>query len=119
MILVFVAPLIAAWRIIAIMSVLLRYFTSSYGCVSLFISDMEQCSRGFLFYISSPRSGICRGVSHGQYPRLGGIQGRMPCRASSARERRARSASARHLPERRSPRYFLTPNDSESYPTRR
>src|SRR5216684_4347065 len=104
MILVFVAPLIAAWRIIAMMSVLLRYFTPSYGCVSLFISAMEQCSRGSLVYISS-----YRGVSHGQYPRFGAIHGLIPCRASFFRERRARSASACHLRERRSPRYFLTP----------
>src|SRR2546426_5870341 len=103
MILVFVAPLIAAWRIIAMMSVLLRYFTPSYGCVSLFISTMEQCSRVFLVYISSPRSDICRGVCHDQYPRLGVIHGRMPCRASPVRERRARSASDCHLRERRSP----------------
>src|SRR5436853_32157 len=86
MILVFVAPLIAAWRIIAMMSVLLRYFTPSCGCVSLFISAMEQCSRGALVYISS-----YRGVSHGQYPRLGAIHGRIPCRASVP-ERRAPSA---------------------------
>src|SRR5437879_7766736 len=98
MILVFVAPLMAAWRIIAIMSVLLRYFTPSYGCVSLFISTMEQCSRVFLVYISSPRSGMCGGATHGQHHRLGVIHGLMPCRAASLRERRARSASACHLP---------------------
>src|SRR2546428_14032436 len=87
MILVFVAPLIAAWRIIAMMSVLLRYFTSSYGCVSLFISAMEQCSIGSLVYISS-----YRGDSHGQFPRFGAIHGRIPSRATSARERRAQGA---------------------------
>src|SRR2546428_8977980 len=44
MILVFVAPFIAAWRIIAIMSVLLRYFTTIHYYFSLLISFMEQSS---------------------------------------------------------------------------
>src|SRR2546426_773825 len=101
MILVFVAPLIAAWRIIAMMSVLLRYFTPSYDCASFYLYDMEECSIVSIVYMSSPRSGICRGVSHGQYPRLGAINGRMPCRASSVRERRARGASDCHLHEKR------------------
>jgi len=48
---------------------------------------MEQCSIGSLVYISS-----YRGDSHGQYPRFGAIHGRIPCRATSVRERRAQSA---------------------------
>src|SRR2546428_11238909 len=113
MILVFVAPLMAAWRIIAIMSVLLRYFTPSYGCGSFYLYDMEECSIVSIVYISSPRSGICRGVSHGQYPRLGAIHGRMARHASSFGERRARGARACHLRERRRPRHSLRLNDDK------